>query len=245
MGIFFSEEKIKKEDNKIKNIKSRFILKKIFDNLETKKKLSLIKLNKNIMERLNINIKDYNEYFETEIEINPDNDEIFCSSIINIDDESSRKYYHIYFDDNKEEIQRNYFTSDEKIKIIKIIIDYPIKSLRGLFRGCISICSINFKKFNRNDINNMSRMFHLCRSLKELNLKNFNTNNVTDMSCMFGGCSSLKELNLINFNTENVTDMSSMFYGCSSLKELNLKNFNTNNVTYMSLMFCDCSFNVL
>ena len=127
MGIFFSEEKIKKEDNKIKNIKSRFILKKIFDNLETKKKLSLIKLNKNIMERLNINIKDYNEYFETEIEINPDNDEIFCSNIINIDDESSRKYYHIYFDDNKEEIQRNYFTSDEKIKIIKIIIDYPIK----------------------------------------------------------------------------------------------------------------------
>ena len=37
MGIFFSEIKIKKEDNKIKNIKSRFILKKIFDNLETKK----------------------------------------------------------------------------------------------------------------------------------------------------------------------------------------------------------------
>ena len=72
-----------------------------------------------------------------------------------------------------------------------------------------------FKKFYRNNINNMRSMFWGCSSLKELNLSNFNTNNVTKMGCMFFGCSSLKELNLSNFNTNNVTNMNSMFSGCS------------------------------
>ena len=62
MGIFLCRL-IHKSDNKFKNIKSKYILQKIFDNLETKRKLNLIKLNKNVKERLNIYINDYNEYF--------------------------------------------------------------------------------------------------------------------------------------------------------------------------------------
>ena len=57
---------------------------------------------------------------------------------------------------------------------------------------------INFIKFNRNDINDMSYMFNGCSSLKEINLNNFNTENVTNMSYMFNGCSSLIELNRKN-----------------------------------------------
>ena len=98
---------------------------------------------------------------------------------------------------------------------IKIIIDYQDKSFRELFYECKSIKSINFKKFYRNNITNMSWMFSDCSSLKELNLTNFNTNNVNDMSYMFNLCSSLKELKLTNFNTNNVKDMSYMFSNCS------------------------------
>ena len=58
--------------------------------------------------------------------------------------------------------------------------------------------------------------------MEYINFKKFYRNNITDMSWMFYGCSSLKELNLTNFNTNNVTNMSSMFYGCSSLKKINL-----------------------
>ncbi len=57
-----------------KNIKSNYILKKIFYNLMKKKSLDIIKYNKNIKERMNISIKDYNEYLEIyssiEIELN-------------------------------------------------------------------------------------------------------------------------------------------------------------------------------
>ena len=81
---------------------------------------------------------------------------------------------------------------DEEIKIIRIKIDYQVKSFKGLFFDCKCIEYICFKKFYRNNINNMGCMFFGCSSLKELNLSNFNTNNVTDMEGMFDRCSSLK-----------------------------------------------------
>ena len=113
-------------------------------------------------------------------------------------------------------MKRNYIEKDDKVEIIKIKINYQIKSLNGLFYYCDCIESINFKKFYRKNINNMSDIFSGCSSLKELNLSNFHTNNVTNMSYMFYECSLLEELNLSNFNTNNVTHMYSMFYRCSN-----------------------------
>ena len=76
---------VSKENNKenesakpnpiIDNIKSRYILSKIYNNITKKKKLEIIKYNKKIQNRLNLNIKDYKEYLETyspiEVEIIP------------------------------------------------------------------------------------------------------------------------------------------------------------------------------
>ena len=60
-------------------------------------------------------------------------------------------FYHIYFNDKKEEIKRNYLKENEKISKIKIIIDYQIKSLKKIFRECECIKKINFISFNRKD----------------------------------------------------------------------------------------------
>ena len=69
--------------------------------------------------------------------------------------------------------------------MIKIKIDYQVKSFKGLFEGYNCIESIFFKQFYRNNITDMSYMFSGCSSLKELNLSNFNTDNVTNMNYMF------------------------------------------------------------
>ena len=115
-------------------------------------------------------------------------------TFINIEDED-KKYYHIYFNDNKkEEIKRWFLNENDNVSKIHIIIDFQVTSFSNLFNNCKSIESINFKKFYRNNITNMSHMFYGCSSLKELNLNNFNTNNVTDMYHMFSGC--LDELKL-------------------------------------------------
>ena len=45
-----------------KNLKNDYFLRKVFNNLMKKKSLDIIKYNKNIKERININIKDYKEY---------------------------------------------------------------------------------------------------------------------------------------------------------------------------------------
>ena len=121
----------------------------------------------------------------------------------------------LYVSNNKEEAKRDYINKDEDIKIIRVKIDYQIKSFKGLFDNCKCIESINFKKFFRNNIDDMSLMFYECISLKELNLNNSNTINVTDMSDMLYKCFRLKKINFNNFHTNNVTMMSYMFNNCS------------------------------
>ena len=103
---------VSKENNKenesaksnpiIENIKSRYILSKIYDNMTKKKKLEIVKYNKKVQNRLDLGVKDYKEYSETyssiEIEIMPAKGKY--GRFINID-ENDKLYYHIYFNDNK------------------------------------------------------------------------------------------------------------------------------------------------
>ena len=171
-----------KSKNKFINLKSDYILKKLFNNIQKRISLKIIKCNINIQKRLNIDINNYKDYSEIELEIIPVQNKY--GSFINIKKED-KKYYHIYLNDNKEEIQRTDLNYEENVSKIHIIIDYQIKSFSGLFYYCKVIEYINFKKYYRNNVTDMSGMFCECSSLKELNLSNFNTNNVNNMSGMF------------------------------------------------------------
>ena len=230
---------------KIEMISSKYITQKIFDNLHKKRALQIIKYNRKIQIKLEKDINDFKEsselYSSIEIEIIPAKNKL--GKFINIfNKQKYESYYHIYFNDSKEEMKKYSIDKNDNIKKIKIIIDYKIKSFCKLFYYCDCIQSTYFKKFFRNNIHNMSYMFFGCKSLTELNLSNFITNEVVDMNNMFARCISLKELNLYNFDTHNVTDMSFMFDGCSSLVKLNLYSFNTNNARNMSYMFSNCKY---
>ena len=246
--IITKDEKLKviKTIMKFDNLKCNYFLIKLFNIIKKKKSFEIIKYNKKLQNRLNLSVKDYKEYSQLyssiEIELKlVDNkfDEVY-DNFINIREKKNKEYYHIFFDNSKEEIKRYNLKENEGVKTIKIIIDHQVESFYELFNNCCNISSIFFKKFNRTNIYDMCGMFSGCSSLKELNLSNFNTNNVTNMSWMFNGCSSLKELNLSNFNTGKVTDMYCMFNYCKSLEELDLSNFNTNNVTIMGSTFAYC-----
>ena len=237
------QSKLIDSNNMLKNLRSDYFISKFFEFIPRKKLLKTIKYNKSIQKRIDININHYKvfseQYSSIELEIIPIKGEY--GPFINIAEED-KKYYHIYFNDNKEnEINNTFINENHNASKINITIDYQVKSFSNLFEYCKCIESISFKQFYRNNVTNMRSMFEGCSSLKELNLNNFNTNKVTDMVGMFSECSSLKELNLNNFNTNKVTDMGWMFSECSSLKELNLNNFITNNVTDMVGMFSECS----
>ena len=136
---------------------------------------------------MNITIKDFKKIYEQiEIEITPDTNTF--GTFINIPEEDE-SLYHIYFNDRNEEIKRNYLYYGEYVSKIRIIMDNSddneFHSFNGLFSECKCIESINFNKFNRNNIYNMSHMFNECSSLQNINLSKFNTDNTTNMVYMF------------------------------------------------------------
>ena len=139
-----------KQKNIFDNIKSFFIFKKIISLLSRNKSLDVMKYNKKLQKRLNISINDYRE---VEIELKLTDGKY--GQFINIP-KKDKEYYHIYFDNSNEEIKRNYLEENEKVKMIKIIIDYPVKSFKELFYKCNCIDSISFNKFYRKNITNMS-----------------------------------------------------------------------------------------
>ena len=214
-------------------------MKKIIGNLKVNKNLQLMKYNKTIQNKLNISILDYKKYNEIEIELKLENKKDSLCKVINTD-ENDKSYIHIYIDNNKSEVNDNYIENKDNITKIKIKIDFEKKSLKGLFKNCDRIQEINFIKFNRKDIIDISEMFYECKSLIKLNLLNLKTNNVTNMAYLFYGCSSLEDINLSNFNTSNVKGMQYMFEKCSKLKSLDLNTFNTEKTVNMNDMFNRC-----
>ena len=171
-------------NNQLRNLKSDYFIQKFFGYMPKRKSLEIIRYNKSIQKRIKININHYKayseEYSSIELDIIPNNCEY--GEFINITEED-KKYFHIYFNDNKKkEIKNTSFYKKDNVSKISIIIDYQIKSFSKLFYyyGCIE--SIKFKKFFRNNVTNMSWMFSGCSSLKELNLNNFNANNVTKVA---------------------------------------------------------------
>ena len=119
------------------NLKSDYFVIKIFDLMKKNKALEIMKYNKKIQKRLNINIKNYIEYsqlyssIELELKITNDKYEKF----INIPDKE-KEYFHIYYDYSNKEIKRYYLEDNEKVKRIKIIINYQVKSFKLLFNNC-------------------------------------------------------------------------------------------------------------
>ena len=103
------ENKSSKQNPIIENLKSDYFLQKLYDNMTKEKKLEIVRYNKRMQYRLNLNIKDYKEYSETftpiVIELVPSKDKY--GRFININ-ENDKPFYHIYFNDNEEEIKNKY-----------------------------------------------------------------------------------------------------------------------------------------
>ena len=102
------------------DLKSDYFLEKLFDNIPKNIFFTIVKYNKKVQKRLNISVKNYKEYSEylqkfspIEIEVipikNKDGKFISRSTV------GKESYYHIYFNDDKEEIEKITFNKDDKV----------------------------------------------------------------------------------------------------------------------------------
>ena len=259
-----SENNTIKKQISWKNIKSKYILRHIFENLEPNLSLNIIRYDKELQNKLDISINNYIKNSRIEIELIPLKND--CGKFMNYGKTFHEYNYHIFFNDNNLEAHRNYLSYDDNVNKITIQIDYDVYSLFGLFKDCKCIKKIKFKTFYKKgivdmsemfsgclnleevdvsimktaNVTNMRNMFLSCKSLKEINISNFDTNKVLYMSYIFAGCNSLEKIDLSYLNTSNVIDMYSMFYDCVSLEELNISIFNTCNAINMDKMFYGC-----
>ena len=234
---------------KIENVKSKYILQKIFNNIIKDKTIKIVKYNKNIQNKININIDDYEKYWAekyeiVEIEIIPAKNKY--GKFINIYDKNKYKYCHIFFNNNyKKQIKRNFLKKDENVSKINITLYKQFNYFIRLFYECNCIEYISFKKYYRNKNFIFSHMFGRCYSLKEANISNLNSKISFLSERMFANCSSLKKVVLphVNSNIKSI-EATDMFYYCKSLEEINLSdfiNFNIGCSYYINGMFYQCS----
>jgi len=259
----FLEEIVKKliEINSVGDlldINSKYIIETILDFLPEKRKLELIKYNKEIQERIGINRTE--EYFKYNFKITINYDDY--DSIINVKNINLGENFNIEKTDNGTVIlsNKNDITRDFKFKILNDSLnilkdaknlEVKIESPYNTFRSCEemfyahdNITKIDISNFYTGNVVNFSTMFAHCINLKEIvGLNNMNTEKAVDMSSMFAYCKKLKEIDLSNFNTSNVNKMLGMFRHCKNLKEVigfsDLKVEKVNNISYL---FSECKF---
>ena len=231
------------KDNNIlilNKIKSKYIIKIIFQFIKKHKKLNVINYNKKLQKDLDIKLKDYIDYYQINAEIII----MIQKNIKPIDKliDINKNLYNLYIDDKLFSIDSNNNNINKlKSSKLKFVIKNGCNSLMNLFQNLIYIQNISFIRFVIINITDMSSMFSGCSNLSKLNLSYFKTNNVINMKNMFYECSSLIEIDLSNFKTNNVNNMGYMFYKCKALTKLNLSNFNVENVKYVNSMFEECT----
>ena len=118
------QSKLIVSNNQLRNVKSYYIIKKFFEYMTERKSLETIRYNKNIQKRINISINHYITYSEKyssiELDIIPMKGKYV--QFININEED-KKYFHIYFNDNKKkEIENTSLNIDDNVfKILTIL----------------------------------------------------------------------------------------------------------------------------
>ena len=178
----------------ISNIKSTYILKKVFENVEKFRYFKILQRNKAIRNKLNLSLDTYKKYYnQIEIELIT-KENIEKEKNIFINDAKIVFDYEVYFNSGLKEIQkRNYFNKNEKITRIRILIDIKGEtiSLSSLFENVQCIKEAKIIHCAQTKVNDISDLFFNCKSLISADLSKLKVDNITTMARTFGMCSSL------------------------------------------------------
>lgn len=117
--------------------------------------------------------------------------------------------------------------------------DMPLTSIKGWFKSCKALTSIDISDINISELKSMESLFEECINLEMVYLPEAlsQPNKVESLKKMFYNCAKFPVGDLSSFDLANITDISYMFYGCSAITDINLNsNFTTKltNVAYLA-----------
>ena len=129
-GNVSKNENLKQIKSKVdfRKLKCDYFMINLFDIMKKNKTLKIVKFNKKLQKRLNININNYKEYSQLysliEIELKLDGNKYDEKNWFIYDKE--KEYYHIYFDNSNEEIEKNNSKTQQNSSPIKTIFELSI-----------------------------------------------------------------------------------------------------------------------
>ena len=228
-----------------KRITNEYIVKKLFDFLQSKLVAEIIRYNKRFQKTLGFKLNDYKCSSKVEIEIiersvEPSNLNINKGDEILVNRSHHDPPYCSCFINNFDlERKGNDLPIGKNANIMSITV-YGIEPLTELLCEYRFVRKIDFIGFNGNDITDVGRMLFECMLFKGLNSPVLNVSNNINMSSIFYGCELSKELNPSKFKSHKVTTVNAKFYGCISLEETDVADFRTDKVAALSCAFGGC-----
>ena len=221
----------------INNIKSDYILKNIFDfHNNERKKLNLIKYNKNLQRKLNININNYRRYRYIIFYVEGQNKNVKFINFYNkksndiiIKNTNVPRFKRILVNTYNLRLMGLFFKLEGilSVRIIKLFNDNSLwngkqYNLCNLFHGCTNLKQIIFQNDNKFLLENGNEMFKDCENLEKIEgLENLETYIVKNIRELFMNCRSLTSIKGIEkWKLKYVKNMSSMFENCTSLTTL-------------------------
>lgn len=125
---------------------------------------------------------------------------------------------------------------DSELKLKILFTDYP-SSLKGMFRNCIMLTSVDLSHCDTKYVSTMNTMFHNNRNIEYIDLSVCDTSNVADVSFLFSvdsdiaenEPSKIKHINLSNCDFRGVETVKSMFMNDFYLEELEIEGIKTSN----------------
>ena len=116
-----------------------------------------------------------------------------------------------------------------------------IKSMRGMFWGCLELKSVgDLSNWDVSKVTDMNSMFHGCKYFNQ-DISGWNVSNVENMRNMFCDCKSFNQ-DISKWDVSSVTDTRNMFCDCKSFNQ-DLSNWdisNLNHLSYILSMFDNC-----
>ena len=129
------KNKNEKGNNLLIEVRSKYILGQILELLKESKKLSIIKYNKKLQNKIDINLEYFKKFsLNVIIEIIPLINK--NGKFINYTRADNAQFIHIFFDNSKEEIHRNKIYSEDNVEKIKVELNYRFVEFNELFEGC-------------------------------------------------------------------------------------------------------------
>lgn len=137
----------------------------------------------------------------------------------------------------------NLFRHYTRLKAVHFNGNYHLEeteSIRGMFRECQSLTSVDTANVNTSSVLDMGQLFQDCESLEHLDLSSWDVSQVQQMDAMFKNCRQLNKINFGEWDSSKALTLKEMFLGCENMTQADLSAFETYAVTDMSSMFEGC-----